>query len=60
MYFLQLSDFPRIRCIDAKLFKKLAVESVCAGLSERDQDLLVSFLQAIGEVIIKAVDYSLR
>ncbi|XP_065835752.1 uncharacterized protein [Oscarella lobularis] len=48
----ELSDFPPIRCIDAKLFKKLAVESVCAGLSERDQDLLVSFLQATGEILV--------
>ena len=42
-----------VRFIKADVFKKIMLESVCAGFSEQVQSLLVEFLQAIGEVRTK-------
>ncbi|XP_065835879.1 uncharacterized protein [Oscarella lobularis] len=48
----QESEFACNRSIHADVFKRLMVESICAGLSESIQDLLVEFLQAIGEILV--------
>ncbi|XP_065835433.1 uncharacterized protein [Oscarella lobularis] len=41
-----------VRFIKADVFKKIMLESVCAGFSEQVQSLLVEFLQAIGEILV--------
>ena len=45
-------SFYNIRVMDASVFQQLLVESVWPGLSDQVQDLLVEFLQGIGEVSI--------
>ena len=47
---IQMSKPVSVRFTKASVFKNIMLETICAGLSEQVQSLLVEFLQAIGEV----------
>ncbi|XP_065835188.1 death-associated protein kinase 1-like isoform X2 [Oscarella lobularis] len=46
------ADLPGVRFINASVFKRLMVESVCPGVAESAQNKLVDFLQDIGEILV--------